>query len=82
MVPKPNDNPKFVPFPTMFKLQTETTEVPRAVECVNCSNLVVLKFYCLGPSRFDKQCEVCGMSAEDYWKNKRHSSRKVEDQDA
>jgi hypothetical protein len=73
-------NPRFVPFATMHKLQTATTELPRALECISCGDLLLLKYYVLDPKKFDGRCRSCGLRAEDFWKDKTH--RKVEAEDA
>lgn len=71
-----NSNPRFTPYATMFKLQLGLqADGPRVLECVHCGDLLSWRFYKLAPERFDAECQKCGMSLEDYWKDK--NSRKV-----
>lgn len=70
-------NPRFTPVATMFKHELgESGHSPRRLECVNCKVPLERRIYDTAPEVFDESCASCGMSAEDYWRNKVH--RKVE----
>lgn len=73
MANPPVDNPRFVPYKTMWKLGLATTSTPRKLECMHCGNTMEWRIYSTAPEAFDAYCDACGMSADDYWKDKPQS---------
>lgn len=66
-----SDQPVFVLFATMFKLETRsrlTDETPRQLECVNCNMLLPWEVYTLDPQHFDRTCSSCGVRSRDFYK--------------
>ena len=67
-----------LPMPTMFKLTDhEEGGSQRQVQCVNCGKTLSMGAYAMGAARLDKKCFFCGMTAEEYWKDRPHQDELV-----
>lgn len=72
----------FVPYATMFKLDTSSPCAPafegaRQLVCVSCGNELSWDIYSISTRMFDGRCPGCGIRAVDFYKDRHH--RKLED---
>lgn len=66
-------NPPFIPYGTMFKLETRSrNDGGRMLECVNCGSLLEWRIYTVAPEKLDAECPSCGLKAVDFWNRKLH----------
>jgi len=65
-----NDGELQEPFhhkPTMMKLSDVIDDKPRGLVCVNCGASMTWRIYSLNPEKFDEECPVCKVTANQFW---------------
>ncbi len=78
-MPPPSDNEPikrvgrikpFVPWATMYKIDTEPDADPRGLVCINCGAGISWKVFNIAPDVFNAACPTCKVTAANYYKDK------------